>query len=38
MMRSSVLAEPEIESDTTGFNVTLYHKSLYDPTVKLCSG
>lgn len=35
VMRSSALAEPAIESDTTGFNVTLYHKSLYDPTVKL---
>lgn len=35
VMRSSALAEPEIESETTGFNVTLYHKSLYDPNVKL---
>lgn len=35
VMRSSALAEPELESDTTGFNVTLYHKSLYDPSVKL---
>lgn len=35
MMRSSALAEPEIENDTAGFNVTLYHKSLYDPNVKL---
>jgi ATP-dependent DNA helicase RecG len=35
VMRSSALAEPLIESSTTGFNVTLYHKSLYDPNVKL---
>jgi ATP-dependent DNA helicase RecG len=35
VMRSSALAEPEIDSDTSGFNVTLYHKSLYDPSVKL---
>jgi ATP-dependent DNA helicase RecG len=35
VMRSSALAEPEIENDTTGFNVILYHRSLYDPNVKL---
>lgn len=35
VMRSNALAEPLLESDTTGFTVTLYHKSLYDPNVKL---
>lgn len=35
VMRSSALAEPEIDSDTIGFSVTLFHKSLYDPNVKL---
>jgi len=35
VMRSSALAEPDIESATTGFALTLYHKSLYDPNVKL---
>lgn len=35
VMRSTALAEPEIESDTSGFRVTLFHKSLYDPNVKL---
>lgn len=35
VMRSSALAEPDRENETTGFGVTLYHKSLYDPKVKL---
>lgn len=35
VMRSNALAEPEIESDTAGFTVTLHHKSLYDPNVGL---
>lgn len=35
VMRSSALAEPDLESDTTGFTVSLFHKSLYDPNVKL---
>ncbi len=35
VMRSNALAEPDIESNTTGFTVTLFHKSLYDPNVKL---
>jgi ATP-dependent DNA helicase RecG len=35
VMRSSALAEPELESSTVGFLVTLYHRSLYDPNVKL---
>jgi ATP-dependent DNA helicase RecG len=35
VMRSNALAEPDLESDTSGFSVTLYSKSLYDPKVKL---
>ena len=35
VMRSNALAEPELTSDTTGFTVTLFHRSLYDPNVKL---
>ena len=35
VMRSNALAEPEIESDNSSFSVTLYHKSLYDPAVKV---
>lgn len=35
VMRSSALSEPDIQSDTGGFAVTLYHRSLYDPNVKL---
>lgn len=35
VMRSNALAEPEMESDKSSFTVTLYHKSLYDPAVKL---
>ena len=35
VMRSSALAEPELEDRPAGFSVTLYHRSLYDPAVKL---
>jgi ATP-dependent DNA helicase RecG len=35
VMRSSALAEPVIENTFNGFSVTLHHKSLYDPNVKL---
>jgi ATP-dependent DNA helicase RecG len=35
VMRSNALAEPLFESDNTGFSVTLYHHSMYDPRVKL---
>ncbi|MEL6408533.1 MAG: ATP-binding protein, partial [Chloroflexota bacterium] len=35
VMRSSSLAEPHLSNDTTGFTVTLYHKSMYDPRVRL---
>jgi ATP-dependent DNA helicase RecG len=35
VMRSSALAEPALESSTVGFLVTLFHRSLYDPNVKL---
>jgi ATP-dependent DNA helicase RecG len=35
VMRSSSLAEPAFQNDTTGFTVTLYSKSLYDPAIKL---
>lgn len=35
VMKSNALAEPEIESSSMGFLVTLYRKSLYDPNVKL---
>ncbi len=35
VMRSSSLAEPAFQNNTTGFTVTLYSKSLYDPAIKL---
>jgi|GEM_PF-267452 ATP-dependent DNA helicase RecG len=35
VMRSSSLAEPAFQNDTTGFTVMLYSKSLYDPSIKL---
>lgn len=35
VMRSSSLAEPEFQSDDNNFTVTLFHRSMYDPKVKL---
>lgn len=35
VMRSSSLAEPEFQSDDNNFSVTLFHRSMYDPKVKL---
>lgn len=35
VMRSNALAEPDIQSTNDNFVVTLYHRSLYDPRVKL---
>lgn len=35
VMKSSALAAPHILSDRTGFTVTLYNTSLYEPQVKL---
>ncbi|MGJ3256113.1 MAG: ATP-binding protein [Alcanivorax sp.] len=35
VMRSNALAEPELLSDDNDFTVTLFHRSLYDPKVKL---
>ncbi|SNB46736.1 ATP-binding protein [Geobacter sp. DSM 9736] len=35
VMRSNALAEPDIQSGDDNFTVTLYHRSLYDPKVKL---
>jgi ATP-dependent DNA helicase RecG len=35
VMRSNALAEPDIQSNNDDFIVTLYHRSLYDPRVKL---
>lgn len=35
VMRSNALAEPDILSDDNNFTVTLFHRSLYDPKVKL---
>jgi ATP-dependent DNA helicase RecG len=35
VMRSNALAEPDIQSSNDDFIVTLYHRSLYDPRVKL---
>lgn len=35
VMRSNALAEPDIQSNNDDFTVTLFHKSLYDPRVKL---
>ena len=34
-LRKNALAEPEFENTNSGFNVTFYHKSMYDPKVKL---
>jgi ATP-dependent DNA helicase RecG len=35
VMRSNALAEPDIQSNDDNFTVTLFHRSLYDPRVKL---
>jgi ATP-dependent DNA helicase RecG len=35
VMRSNALAEPDIQSSDDNFTVTLFHRSLYDPKVKL---
>lgn len=35
VMRSNALAEPDLQSNNDDFVVTLYHRSLYDPRVKL---
>ena len=35
VMRSNALAEPDLQSSNDDFVVTLYHRSLYDPRVKL---
>jgi len=35
VMRSNALAEPDIQSNNDNFTVTLFHRSLYDPRVKL---
>lgn len=35
VMRSNALAEPDIQSGDDSFVVTLFHRSLYDPRVKL---
>lgn len=35
VMRSNALAEPDIQSSNDDFTVTLFHRSLYDPRVKL---
>ncbi|BBN56157.1 hypothetical protein TRE132_42820 [Pseudomonas chlororaphis subsp. aurantiaca] len=35
VMRSNALAEPDIQSDNDNFSVTLFHRSMYDPRVKL---
>lgn len=35
VMRSNALAEPEFQSNENNFSVTLYHRSMYDPKVKL---
>lgn len=35
VMRTNALAEPDIQSTNDDFIVTLYHRSLYDPRVKL---
>ncbi len=34
-LRKSALAEPAFENTNSGFTVTFYHKSMYDPKVKL---
>lgn len=35
VMRTNALAEPDLQSTNDDFTVTLYHRSLYDPRVKL---
>lgn len=35
VMRSNALAEPDLQSSESDFVVTLFHRSLYDPRVKL---
>lgn len=35
VMRTNALAEPDIQSGDDSFTVTLFHRSLYDPRVKL---
>jgi ATP-dependent DNA helicase RecG len=35
VMRSNALAEPDLQSNNDDFTVTLFHRSLYDPRVKL---
>lgn len=35
VMRSNSLAEPEFQSDDNNFTVILFHRSMYDPKVKL---
>lgn len=35
VMRANSLAEPEFLSDDNNFNVSLFHRSMYDPKVKL---
>jgi len=35
VLRQNALAEPEFENANSGFNVIFYHKSMYDPKVKL---
>ncbi|WP_206173977.1 ATP-binding protein [Variovorax sp. RKNM96] len=35
VMRSNALAEPDIQSSNDNFTVTLFHRSMYDPRVKL---
>lgn len=35
VMRTNALAEPELSSDDNNFLVTLFHRSMYDPKVKL---
>ncbi|WP_419343701.1 ATP-binding protein [Achromobacter sp. PD1] len=35
VMRSNALAEPDLQSNNDDFVVTLFHRSLYDPRVKL---
>ncbi|MCL4270512.1 MAG: putative DNA binding domain-containing protein [Anaerolineales bacterium] len=35
VMRSNALAEPMLVNNTTGFSVSLFHRSMYDPKIKL---
>jgi ATP-dependent DNA helicase RecG len=35
VLRQNSLAEPAFENENSGFNVIFYHKSMYDPKVKL---